>query len=130
MKSKEYELWFGRVNDNLLWAESAFKDGYFPLVCFLSQQAIELALKGFCYFKEEIPPKTHDLQLITKKCEEVGLEINREFIAKISILSGYYLESRYPDILDEDLNKEETAAEALMFAKEIVEKVESSLPSV
>ena len=66
MKPKEYELWFGRVKDNLLWADSAFKDGYFPLVCFLSQQAIELALKGFCYLKKKIPPKTHDLQLVTK----------------------------------------------------------------
>jgi HEPN domain-containing protein len=61
MQSDEYKLWFKKADDNLKWASDNLIDGNYSLVCFLSQQAVELTLKGYLYLKEVIPVKTHSL---------------------------------------------------------------------
>ena len=75
----EYKLWFKKADDNLLWAEDNLDDGFYPLVCFLTQQAVELALKGFLYKKEVIAPKSHKLIDIYKVCEESGLKLSVKY---------------------------------------------------
>lgn len=63
-----------------------------------------------------------------KKSEKLGLRIEDEMIPKMTILSKYYLESRYPDILEEDLNNRKYAEEALEFAREIVGAIKKQIP--
>ncbi len=127
MQSDEYKLWFERADDNLKWASDNLVDGNYPLVCFLSQQAVELVLKGYLYLKETIPTKTHSLVNLSEICMKQGLELPEVMVKYLDILTDYYFESRYPDMLDIDLDDEKVAMEALESAKRIVEKVKASI---
>ncbi len=127
MQSDEYKLWLDKSEDNLLWAKASLKDGFYPLVCFLSQQAAELVLKGYLYLKEVVPEKTHNLVNLSEICMKKGLELPDAAINQLDILTDYYFESRYPDMLNIDLDNEETAKEALEFAKEIVGVIKKQL---
>ena len=127
MQSNEYKLWINKAEDNLLWAKDNLEDGFYPLVCFLSQQAVELALKGYLYLKEVIPEKTHNLVSLSEICKKQGFEFSTEMSDKLDILTDYYFESRYPDMLDIDLDSEVVAKEAFESAREIVEKVKTSI---
>src|SRR5258708_8259223 len=127
MQSDEYKLWFERADDNLKWASDNLVDGNYPLVCFLSQQAVELVLKGYLYLKETIPTKTHSLVNLSEICMKQGLELPEVMVKYLDILTDYYFASRYPDMLDIDLDDEKVAMEALESAKRIVEKVKASI---
>lgn len=127
MQSDEYKLWVSKAEDNLLWAKDNLDDGFYPLVCFLVQQAVELILKGYLYKKEIIPVKTHNLVNLYEICSKSGLKISAELNKGLGILTDYYFESRYPDMLDIDLNNKEIATEALKYAQEIVESVKLQL---
>ena len=127
MQSDEYQLWFNKADDNLKWASDNLINGNYSLVCFLSQQAAELVLKGYLYLKETIPEKTHNLVNLSEICMRQGLDLSEEVIKYLNILSDYYFESRYPDMLDIDLDNEKAAKEALESAKKIVEKIKTSI---
>lgn len=127
MQSDEYKLWFNRADDNLKWASDNLLDVNYPLVCFLSQQAVELVLKGYLYLKETVPAKTHSLVNLSEICKKQGLELSEEMMKYLDILTDYYFESRYPDMLDINLDNEKVAREALESAKKIVEKVKISI---
>lgn len=129
MQSDEYKTWFTRADDYLKWTKDNLKDGNYPLVCFLSQQAIEIAFKGFIYFKDKVPPKTHDLVKVLDDAKNLGLEIGEELSENLDTISDYYFESRYPDVEDRSLDNKQIAEEALESAIKIVKKVKSSLPS-
>lgn len=129
MRTEEYLLWFEKADDFLKWANDNLADGNYSLVCFLSQQAVEIALKGYCYSKRVIPTKVHDLLQILNTCKKAGLKFDEELTPKLSKLSEYYMKTRYPDIEDRGLNNKQVAEEALESAKEIIGKVKSSLPS-
>ncbi len=126
--NQEYKLWLKRADDNLRWAEGSLGDSFYPLTCFLSQQAVELVLKGYLYFKRVISPKAHDLPEILLECGKSGLKLGNKMSIQIERLSEYYLKSRYPDTMDEKLDNKKVAREALEYATEIVKKVKSSLP--
>ena len=113
MQSDEYKLWFTKADDNLKWASDNLIDGNYSLVCFLSQQAVELVLKGYLYLKETIPMKTHSLVNLSEICMRQGLELSEGIIKDLNILTDYYFESRYPDMLDINLDNEKVAQEAL-----------------
>jgi len=126
MSDSGSKLWFEKASDNLKWAEDNLKDNNFPLVCYLSQQAVELALKGFLYSKGVVPPKSHLLVKLGEVCKENGLDVT-EIMVDLAVLSEYYLEARYPDELNRDLDNENLAKEALSKAKKVVDVVSSSL---
>src|SRR5258708_33435463 len=127
MQSDEYKLWFERADDNLKWASDNLVDGNYSLVCFLSQQAVELVLKGYLYLKETVPTKTHSVVNLSEICIRQGLELQEVMVKYLDILTDYYFESRYPDMLDINLDNEKVAKEALESAKKIVEKVTVSI---
>lgn len=128
MQTEEHLLWFEKADDFLMWAKDNLEDENYSLVCFLSQQAVEIALKGYCYFKRVIPTKIHVLPQILETCRKSGLALDEELTPKIAKLSEYYIKTRYPDIEGRSLNNKQVAKEAFEFATEIVKKVKSSLP--
>ncbi len=127
MQTEEYKDWISKAEDHLQWANDNLKDGNYILVCFLCQQVVEISFKGFCYYKNEVPPRIHDLLKILSVCESLGLKIDKVLVPKISRLSEYYMKSRYPDMLEEDLDSKEIAEEALNFAKEIMGEIKKQL---
>lgn len=66
-------------------------------------QAVEFVLKGYLYWKEIISTKTHSLVNLSEICTRQGLELSEEIIGYLNILTDYYFESRYPDMLDINL---------------------------
>lgn len=125
MQSDEYKLWFNRADDNLKWATDNLVSGNYSLVCFLAQQAVELVLKGYLYLKETIPTKTHSLVNLSEICVRQDLKLSEEEIQHLNVLTDYYFESRYPDMLDINLDDEKVAKDAIKSAEEIVKKVKS-----
>lgn len=122
-----YQVWLEKSEENLKWAEDNLKAGNFPLVCYLSQQAVELLLKGYIYSQNKIPPKTHQLIRLAKVSEKLGLKV-KSLLPKLAILSEYYLESRYPDQLEKNLDNKKVAAMACKDARKIYEEIVKLLP--
>ena len=127
MKTEEYKDWITKSEDNIKWSIDNLKDQNYVLVCFLCQQAVEIILKGFLYFKDEVPPKIHDLLKLVNICKKLGLNIDDEQIPKLATLAEYYMKSRYPDMLDSNLDNKVLAEEALEFAQEIIKTVKLKL---
>ncbi len=127
MPSPNYQSWIDKSGDNLKWAGDNTEFGNYPLVCYLSQQAVELILKAFLYSKETVPEKTHNLLRLSESCKNLGLDLSRH-TSKLALLSEYYFDSRYPDEVNEDLEKKRTAQHALPSAREIVNFVTKDFP--
>ena len=67
--------------------------------------------------------------IIYDECKDKGLIISREADENLDILTDYYYESRYPDMLGQDLNNKKVAKEALESAKGIVDEVKKQISS-
>ena len=123
MKTEEYKDWISKSEDNIKWSIDNLKDENYILVCFLCQQAIEIILKGYCYFKDTVPPKIHDLLKLVTICTKLGLVLDDNQIPEISKVAEYYMHSRYPDMLDPTLDNKDIASEALEIAQKTVKSV-------
>ena len=94
------------------------------IVCYLSQQSIEKALKAILVENNDEFPKVHDIRKILDKTRiyEPSIDIDGKAADKITLFA---IESRYPDnILD--FTKED-AELGLKYAKEILDKVKTAL---
>jgi HEPN domain-containing protein len=122
MVDQPHLLWVSKARDNLKWASDNLPLTNFPLVCFLSQQAVELLLKGLIYSKKQIPPKTHNLVRLENVCAELGFDL-KQHQEDLALLSEFYFETRYPDEVLSELNEQAVAEKALKSAKSIFDKV-------
>jgi len=96
----------------------------YAIMCFHCQQAVEKYLKWFLVLNNISPPKTHDLEELEKLCEKIEPQFSKIYI-QCSTLSGYAVQSRYPNELNvekQDMDK------AIEYAKEIREFVRSLYP--
>jgi len=104
-------LFYGEDYDNYMddvsrqWAEQAqydmetagamFKAGRYLYVLFCCQQAVEKALKAVIVSKTgELPPRVYNLLRLAEVAE---IESDSERIQFLGELSGYYIQSRYPE---------------------------------
>ena len=69
---KEYEKWFRKAESDLLVIETciAAKVETYDACCFHAQQAAEKYLKAYLTTYKIAFPKTHQLELLVKKCCE------------------------------------------------------------
>jgi len=124
----DYGVWVLKAKDSLRWASDNLKLVNYPLVCYLSQQAIELLLKVYLYSRGFIPPKTHNLVMLAKLCEGYRLEKMSKLLSKPARLSEFYLESRYLDSIVTELNDRFVATSALEDAKDIYKEIIQQFP--
>ena len=89
---EEVKRWFEKAESDLRKAKDNFKLKNYDLSSFLSQQAVEKALKALQIKKEREFSKTHDLLFLAKK-----LQISPDLIEKCDKLNPVYIETRYPD---------------------------------
>jgi HEPN domain-containing protein len=68
-------------------------------LCYQAQQAAEKALKAVFLAKGTRFPLTHDLELLLEELEDAGVEIP-ESVDRVSKLSRYAVETRYPGLFD------------------------------
>ena len=78
-------------------------------ICFLCQQVAEKYLKGYLLLRRQPPKRIHHLDVLLEDC--IALEDSfRRLVDDAVFLKRYYIESRYPDDLAEDVRPEEVAA--------------------
>jgi len=89
----------------------------YAIICFHCQQAVEKYLKWFLVLHDVEPPRIHDLEELEKLCEAIQPEFSTIY-EKCTVLSGYAVQTRYPNeirVEKQDMDK------ALEYAKEIRE---------
>jgi HEPN domain-containing protein len=127
MKREKYTLWLLQAENDLVWCEHTFKSKCYAQVCFISQQVAEKSLKALAFFRGFDMIRGHSIFKIASE-----LKINGEIIKAAKKLDLYYLSSRYPDaIMDEmvpfEYFEKDEAEDALSLAKQVFEKVRGEI---
>jgi len=120
--------WAERAQYDLDTADAMFEAGRHLYVLFCCQQAVEKALKAVIVRRTgELPPRIHNLPRLAEVAE---IESDRERVRFLGQLSGYYIQSRYPEGIEAagSAITQELAREVLGKTKEIAEWVLSILP--
>jgi HEPN domain-containing protein len=119
-KQTELQQWLEIADNDLNLAEFASKNMWpvpCAIICFHCQQAAEKYLKWFLVMHDNEPPKIHDLEELLKLCLTINPQFS-EIYEKCSVLSGYAVQTRYPNeiyVEKHDVDK------ALFYAKSIRE---------
>jgi HEPN domain-containing protein len=89
--------WLSFAEMDLSSAEFLLAKRPIPLaiICYHCQQSAEKCLKGLLAFKNQIPPKTHDLSLLIDFCNPFFPEITAISVQCVS-LNPYSSQPRYP----------------------------------
>lgn len=118
IKKAENDL---KIVEHLLNVEDAPKD----ILCFHIQQAVEKYLKAYLTWNEMRVKKTHDMESILNLCIEKDKEFEKLNKEKISRLTIYAVEARYPEEYFEPMVNE--VRELYMVAKEVKNFVKKKL---
>ena len=128
--SKEANRWFEQALEDLISAKILFENERYYLVCFISQQIVEKALKSVIYFNKEDLVLGHSV----KKLADWAGTFDKRFIKlceDVSILDSYYIPTRYPNGLPEGIPAEvfnkKAANDALDLAENTIDVVKSYL---
>lgn len=112
-------------------ARVSFEEGLFRPACFLAQQAVEKALKGFLLSRTGEYPKTHLLRELLSLCDLADPEF-RQWIDDCHFLDRFYRSTRYPDAppgsLPEGDPVQEDAQRAVGIAGRLVGFVAGKVP--
>ncbi|MCK4392725.1 HEPN domain-containing protein [Candidatus Bipolaricaulota bacterium] len=126
----EGQRWLEQAKEDLKWVRLLLTEGGFHLVCFLSQQVAEKALKAILYAQGEEMVLGHSVERL---CAQVSLHLPkiREQAMRWAVLDGYYVTTRYPNSLPGSIParvyQKDAAQEALSLAEEVVIFVEEQL---
>ena len=119
--------WAEQARYDLDTADAMFKAGRYLYVLFCCQQAVEKALKAVIVRRTgELPPRVHNL---LRLAEVAGIESDAEQARFLGELSGYYIQSRYPEEIKAagPTITEELAQEVLGKTEQMVKWVLSTL---
>ena len=86
-------------------------------ICFLCQQVAEKYLKGYLLLRRHSPKRIHHLDVLLEDCIALDDSFQR-LVDGAVFLKRYYIESRYPDDIPQDVRPEE-AAEAMTAASDL-----------
>jgi len=121
-KNNRFKLakeWFDIGEEKFNFAQSSFEEfnRFYPQICFQCQQTVEKYLKGFLVLHTKKVPRIHDLPELVKICSKINKEFSK-FLEKASILSQFYIITRYP--LEYPPAGKKEAEECLIIAEEII----------
>jgi HEPN domain-containing protein len=103
MNEDVYRAWRQKADEDLLAASNLLDDGGpYPTICFLSQQGAEKYLKGYLLFKGRTLRKIHFLDRLLEDCVELDPSFH-DLLDPAVRLTQYYLTTRYPDDVPEDI---------------------------
>jgi len=119
-------VWFRQAEGEYKWAKDAFDAGNWALVCYLSQQTSEKALKALAFSQGVQQVRSHSTFEIAQ-----SMKINGELAEAARILDQYYMTTRYPDALPGgapcDMFVRSQADEALRLASLFIHRVQAEL---
>jgi len=125
MDAKEkYEYWMEHAQYDMKAAEAMLNAGMWVYAVFMCQQAIEKLTKGVygLFIDADNVPRIHNITRLVKEFEDkLQGPVKDEYYDLFDILSGYYLNNRYPDFktnLDKTIS-EHAARELHKQAKEV-----------
>lgn len=119
--------WFDSAEGDFQYAEIGLKeDKVYPQTAFLAQQVAEKYLKGFLVLQGVKPIRSHELPMLLDECVKINPELE-ELRDVCEILSGFYVETRYPPDIP-DFTKEDIQL-AFDHAKMVRDKVKSLVES-
>jgi HEPN domain-containing protein len=108
--SVAFEAWRRKAEEDFAAAGLLVEHGGPPAtVCFLCQQVAEKYFKAWLLFQQQRAPRIHHLDLLLEDC----LHLDSGFEALLDdavLLKRYYLTTRYPDDLPDDVSPEEASA--------------------
>ena len=81
--------WLRHAEADLKYAQVLQREGGYYLVCYLSQQAAEKALKAFLYHSGEEIVLGHSIRKLSERAAEY-VPAFRAIVEKCSILDSYY----------------------------------------
>lgn len=127
--------WLAKAHDDIRFGESSISGGFYPQVCFISQQVAEKALKALIYARQDdfIPAqlkriKMHHLGRLLRFLHGLGVDIPEEVAHSCETVDRYYLPTRYPDVpAPVNTYTEDIAQDAMAHAKVVVQFVEHEL---
>ncbi|PIZ71385.1 MAG: hypothetical protein COU83_03055 [Candidatus Portnoybacteria bacterium CG10_big_fil_rev_8_21_14_0_10_40_22] len=129
MKQNNHKIaaeWFYIGEEESKFAKASFEelDAFYPQICFQCQQAVEKYLKGFLAEHQKPFPKIHDLVSLLKLCAVIEKDFLK-FLDQASVVSQYYLITRYP--LEYPTATRANAEEALRASQEIIDFIKSKV---
>jgi HEPN domain-containing protein len=131
-REREARRWWRQARRDLESAEVNARHGIHEVACFLSQQAAEKGLKALLYAQGESPVLGHSLFDLTRRAADYAAAIG-EVREPAKVLDGYYVSSRYPNGLTDDVAPVDffdagDSQRALTAAQTILEAVARRLP--
>ncbi len=118
----EGRRWLEQAQTDLGWAKRLHADGAYYLVCFLAQQAAEKALKAFLYAQGEEIVLGHSVRQLSVRAAEFDGSLVR-WVDSWAILDSYYIPTRYPNGLPDDIPARVYGADASLGALQRVTEV-------
>lgn len=101
---RQYEIFYKKAKTDFAMAQVAKnshnKDIDNEAILFHLQQSVEKLLKALLAFHDISVEKTHDIEMIGKKCRSIKLPLP-EFVEQLYDLSEYAVEGRYGQIHDD-----------------------------
>jgi HEPN domain-containing protein len=105
-----FDAWRVKAEEDLTAGQIlAEHNGPAATICFLSQQVAEKYLKGYLMFHRQPLQRIHQLDVLLERCITLDGYF-REVIEDAIFLKRYYIASRYPDDLPEDVTRGEAEA--------------------
>ena len=132
MSAPLFQQWLDFAKEDLAVAQLTFDEKHFSHACFLSQQAIEKALKAFLIAKLNQYPRIHNLTDLHTQCIAIDVPFT-QFIAECATVDQYYIPTRDPAGIPSGLAStpptDQHAKTAINAATRILQFVVNSLTS-
>ena len=96
MSDEQVAAWLRLADNDLHLAQIALAEEIYPQACFLCQQAVEKALKAYLLARQQPLIRSHVLPRLQYLAEQ--LDASFEQLDDVcSVLTEYYIDTRYPD---------------------------------
>ncbi|MBY8983982.1 MAG: HEPN domain-containing protein [Candidatus Lokiarchaeota archaeon] len=125
-------IWFMQAKYDLEAAQFSKENGSYEWACFQAQQSGEKALKAFLFLNRRRNVITHSIRKLIEECGK----LNEEFLElkKAKVLDQYYIPTRYPNGLPDEIPHEYYSLEdgdlCVTYAQKIIQLVGKILQKV
>jgi HEPN domain-containing protein len=124
--------WLEQAQADLKWTRHLYEEGAYYLACFLAQQSAEKALKAFLYAQGEERVTGPSVRSLCSRATAYDASFGDQ-ADEWGILDSYYVPTRYPNGLPDDIParvyNQAAARSALTLAEAVVSYVQRRLPA-
>jgi len=118
--AEKYDYWLEHAHYDMKAAQAMLNSGMWTYTVFMCQQAIEKLVKGLygLHVDADNVPRVHNITRLVRGFEDKLSEpIKEEHYDLFEVLSGYYLNNRYPDFKASLANATDEARARRLYAQ-------------